>query len=91
VETYAELFDHWKNYTSTTSSSINVGAGLTLAHLGISGSFSDESESIRSHQVNDKSVTTRVQVRYVRYTAKLQPDTPLHPSFSAGSSSNFAF
>jgi hypothetical protein len=81
VETYAELFDHWKNYTSTTSSSINVGAGLTLAHLGISGSFSDESESIRSHQVNDKSVTTRVQVRYVRYTAKLQPDTPLHPSF----------
>jgi hypothetical protein len=37
VETYAELFDHWMNYTSTTSSSINVCAGLTLSHFGISG------------------------------------------------------
>lgn len=83
VETYAELFDHWTNYTSTTSRSINVGAGLTLAHFGISGKFSSESESIKSHQVDDKSTTTRVQVRYVRYTAKLQPDTPLHPTFKS--------
>lgn len=83
VETYAELFDHWSNYTSTTSSSINIGAGLTLAHFGISGKFSHEAESIKSHQVNDKAITTRVQVRYVRYTAKLQPDTPLHPTFKA--------
>lgn len=83
VETFAELFDHWLNYTSTTSNSINIAAGLTLTHFGISGKFSAETENVRSHQINDKSVTTRVQVRYVRYTARLQPDTPLHPSFKA--------
>ena len=81
LETYAELFEHWSNYTSTTSSSINVEAGLNLKHFGISGKFSHESENIKNHQVRDKSVTTRVQARYVRYSAKLQPDASLSPNF----------
>lgn len=62
VETYAELIMHWDNYTSTLSRSINVHAGLNLKHVGISGKFSNEYESVKSRQYMDKSVTTRVQV-----------------------------
>ncbi|XP_060084847.1 macrophage-expressed gene 1 protein-like [Ylistrum balloti] len=83
MENFAELFSHWQNYTSTTSSTINAEAGVHIEHFGIGGSFSHETESVRSRQTMDKSVTTRVQARYVRYSAKLQPDTPLNPAFKS--------
>nr|KAG5706004.1 hypothetical protein BaRGS_028113 [Batillaria attramentaria] len=81
VETFAELIEHWKNWTSTTSRSINVDAGLHIGHFGISGKFSASFEDMKGKQIGDKSVTTRAQIRYVRYAAQLQPDTPLHPVF----------
>lgn len=81
LETYAEMFEHWKNYTTTTSSTINAEAGLHIGHFGIGGSFSHESEHVRSSQVMDDSVTVRVQLRYTRYSAKLQPDTEFNPAF----------
>ncbi|XP_061178925.1 macrophage-expressed gene 1 protein-like [Saccostrea echinata] len=81
LEVFGELFQHWNNYTATTSSSVNVEAGLHLGSFGISGKYSHESQSVRKHQIMDKSVTTRVQARYIRYSAKLQPDTPLNPAF----------
>ena len=62
VDTYAELIMHWNNYSSTTSSSINVHAGLNLPHVGISGKFSSEFEEIKTRQYFDKTVTTKVQV-----------------------------
>ena len=62
VDTYAELFMHWNNYTSTLSNSINAHAGLNLKHIGISGTFGDEYENVKTRQFTDKSVTTRVQV-----------------------------
>ncbi|XP_033744477.1 macrophage-expressed gene 1 protein-like [Pecten maximus] len=83
LETFAELFSHWQNYTSTTSSTVNAEAGFHIGHFDIGGSFSYESESVRSRQLLDKSVTTRVQLRYVRYSAKLQPDTAFNPKFKA--------
>ncbi|XP_060084843.1 macrophage-expressed gene 1 protein-like [Ylistrum balloti] len=83
METFAELFSHWQNYTSTTSSTVNAEAGFHIGHFGIGGSYSHETESVRSRQTMDKSVTTRVQARYVRYSAKLQPDTAFNPKFKA--------
>ncbi|XP_069141131.1 macrophage-expressed gene 1 protein-like [Argopecten irradians] len=83
LETFAEMFSHWQNYTSTTSSTVNAEAGYHTESFGIEGSFSHESESVRSRQMIDKSVTTRVQMRYVRYSAKLQPGTALNPHFKA--------
>ncbi len=77
VDTYAEIFVHWTNYTSTLSRSINANAGLGFGGIGISGGFSDEYRSVKSSEYRDSSDTVRVQARYVRYTAKLQPDTPL--------------
>ncbi|KAJ8301570.1 hypothetical protein KUTeg_020557 [Tegillarca granosa] len=81
LETFAELFDHWQNYKATTSTSINVEAGLHLTHFGIDGKFSSESEKVKKQMIQDQSITTRVQARYIRYTAKLQPDSELNPSF----------
>ncbi|XP_060564488.1 macrophage-expressed gene 1 protein-like [Ruditapes philippinarum] len=83
VETYAELITHWDNFTSTLSRGVNVHAGLHFSHVGISGKFSDEYESVKSTQHFDKSMTTRVQVRYVQYTAKLEPDTKINDVFRA--------
>ena len=83
VQLFAELVDHWTNFTSTTSHGINIDAGLQLTHVGISGHFSTEYQHVKSEQINDQSVTTRVQLRYVRYKTTLQPDSPLHPSFKS--------
>lgn len=81
METFAEFYDHWKNYTPTTSRSVNVEASLKYeGYFSVSGSFSSDFESVKKHQVEDKSVTTRVQMRHVLYTAKLQPDMGLHPA-----------
>ena len=63
VDQYAELFEHWNNYTSTLSNSINVHAGLNLGFLKISGKFSSEYENVKSRQFFDKSATTRIQVK----------------------------
>ncbi|KAK3594371.1 hypothetical protein CHS0354_032880 [Potamilus streckersoni] len=81
VETFAELFVHWNDYTSTLSKSINVDAGLHFLNIGISGHFSDEFESVKENQCMEKAATIRVQARYIRYTAHSEPDAPLHPSF----------
>lgn len=81
AEVFAEVFDHWTNYSSTTSTSINVEASGSFGFGSISASFSEEHESIKKHQVEDKAVTTRVQLRYVMYKVRSQPDGPLQPVF----------
>lgn len=72
-----QFFNHWDNYTDTTASSINIEASFAV----ISGKYSEEYSSMKSNQVNDKSKTTRVQIRYRLHSAKLQPDAQLHPKF----------
>ena len=78
VQVFAELIEHWDDYTSTTSTSITVQAGYEST---ISGMFSDEYVSVKSHQYNDQSMTTRIQIRELLFTVKLQPDSQLNPSF----------
>ena len=78
VQVFAEFIDHWENYTSTTSRSITLEAGFESI---VSGRFSDEYQSVKSHQVNDQSKTTRVQIRQALFEVKIQPDSQLHPTF----------
>ena len=80
VDVFAEYIDHWDNYTSMTSSSINFHAGFFSV---VSGKFSSSYMRTKTHQVNDQSKTTRVQVRHKMYTVKLQPDAQLHPTFKS--------
>ncbi|XP_068743892.1 macrophage-expressed gene 1 protein-like [Montipora capricornis] len=81
VEAFAELYDHWNTYSSTTTKSINAESFGRFDFGSIDGSYSSEFESVKKHQVKDKAVTTRVQMRHELYTAKLQPDSPLEPEF----------
>ena len=83
VHAFAELFDHWNNYSSTTSLSINIEAHAMFKSFSIGGSFSSEFESVKKHQVEDKAVTTRVQMRHVLYIAKLQSDSAFQPEFKS--------
>ncbi|XP_046359442.2 macrophage-expressed gene 1 protein [Haliotis rufescens] len=83
LNVYAELISHWSNYTSTTAHGVNIDAGLKFGSVKVSGTFSSGYESVKSKQIGDKSYTTRVQLRYVRYSAKLQPDASLHPTFKS--------
>ena len=83
MEAFSELYDHWNNYSSTTTKSINAKVSGKFKSGPISGSFSAEFESVKKHQVEDKAVTTRVQMRHVLYTAKLQPDSALQPAFKS--------
>ena len=80
VEVYAEYFDHWDNYTSMTSTSINVDASFFSI---VSGKFSTGYSRTKSHMVNDQAKSTRVQIRNKRYSVKLQPGATLHPVFKS--------
>ncbi|XP_066928160.1 macrophage-expressed gene 1 protein-like [Clytia hemisphaerica] len=83
VELTSDYFDHWNNYTSTTSTTINVqGFGITEEGV-ISGKLSTEFRSVKSNQVDHKAVTTRVQLRHKFYTVKSKTDTDLHPNFKS--------
>ena len=78
VEVFSEYIDHWDNQTSMTSNSINVEANLFSK---ISGRFSSEYTTTKSHMYRDRAKSTRVQIRHKLYTIKMQPGAPLHPKF----------
>ncbi len=79
LDLFSDVFDHWDDYTDSTSASINAGG----AYGGISGKFSAGYTSMKTHQFNDKSISTRTQIRHKLYTAKIQPGAQLHPHFKA--------
>ena len=81
VSTFASLYDHWTNFSSTTATTINAEAHGSFFFGSISGSYSQTHRSVKKSQVEDKSVTTRVQLRHTMYKVKLQPDAQLHPAF----------
>ena len=50
---FSELIDHWTNYSSTTSKSVNVEAHESFFG-SISGSYSSEYSEVKTHQVSSK-------------------------------------
>jgi hypothetical protein len=56
-----------QNWTDSTSRTVNIDAGLSLSHFGISGKFSSDFQDVKSKQIGDKTVTTRAQLRYFWY------------------------
>ena len=83
VDVFAEVFDHWDQYTSMTSTSINVDASYSYSK--INAKFSTDYTTTKTHHVNsgERAKTTRVQIRHKLYTVKIQPDAQLHPTFKA--------
>ncbi|XP_061179323.1 macrophage-expressed gene 1 protein-like [Saccostrea echinata] len=78
---FSKVYDHWSQYESDTAFSINVGGSASIAGIKIAASLSTEYEHIKKHQLEDKSFTTKVQARFVRYTAIVLPDLQLDRSF----------
>ncbi|NWH80454.1 MPEG1 protein, partial [Piaya cayana] len=74
----SEIIESWKDYQSATSASINLELSLPST---INGKFSYDFQRIKTHQVNDRAVTTRVQVRNLVYTAKIDPGAVLDKGF----------
>ncbi|XP_001506353.2 macrophage-expressed gene 1 protein [Ornithorhynchus anatinus] len=79
MEMNSEIIDSWKDYQSTTAFSINTELSLFSA---ANGKFSAEFQHVKTCQVKDRSVTTRVQVRNVVYTAKINPSSVLDREFA---------
>ncbi|NXY82753.1 MPEG1 protein, partial [Alcedo cyanopectus] len=74
----SEIIESWKDYQSITSASINLELSLFSS---INGKFSYDFHRIKTHQVKDHAVTTRVQVRNLVYTAKIDPGAVLEKGF----------
>ena len=83
VDMFAEYFDHWDDYTSMTSNSINAHVGFTYS--AIAAKFSAGYSSMKSHMYSShsQSKSTRVQIRHKLYTVKIQPGAELHPNFKS--------
>ena len=82
VEVFAEFFDHWDDYKSMTSASINVEASSSF-FAQINAKFSADYMSTKTRQAKENTITTRVQIRYYYCTVKIQPDAQLHPTFKS--------
>ncbi|NXT45236.1 MPEG1 protein, partial [Pelecanoides urinatrix] len=74
----SEIIESWKDYQSITSASINLELSLFSS---INGKFSYDFHRTKTHQVKDRAVTTRVQVRNLVYTAKISPEAVLDKNF----------
>ena len=61
VETNSEIISSWLDQTSSTSLSINADISFFSV---LNAKFSTENQRMKTHQVRDTSVTTRVQVSY---------------------------
>lgn len=78
LELNSEILESWKNYHSSNSYSINAELSLFSK---INGKFSAEFQRMKTLQVKDQAITTRVQVRNLVYTAKINPDSGLSRAF----------
>ncbi|XP_038173176.1 macrophage-expressed gene 1 protein-like [Arvicola amphibius] len=74
----SEILDSWVNYRSTTSASINMALDFPFK---VNGKFSSEFQRMKTLQVKDHAVTTRVQVRNLAYTVKNNPSSELSLGF----------
>ena len=80
LDSYATIIDHWDDYVSMTSASINLGATI---YSVVSGKFGFEYQHVKEHQTNNDAKTTRIQMRSSRYKVILEPDAQLNPKFKS--------
>uniref|UniRef100_A0A8D2CWH4 Macrophage-expressed gene 1 protein n=1 Tax=Sciurus vulgaris TaxID=55149 RepID=A0A8D2CWH4_SCIVU len=78
LELNSEILESWMNYQSSVSASINMEIS---AFSKVNGKFSTEFQRMKTLQVRDQAVTTRVQVRNLVYTVKIDPTSELSSGF----------
>ena len=83
VDYSAEVFDHFNDWKSTTSTSINVEGSYGSVFSKINAKFSTDYQSTKSKMVNSNSRSVRVGLRHHLYSVHVNPDAQLHPSFKS--------
>ena len=83
VDLSAQIFEHFDDWKSTTATSINVEAKYGSAFSKVSGKFSTDYQDTKTKMVNSKSRSVRVGLRHHLYSAHVNPDAELHPSFKS--------
>ncbi|XP_007092711.1 macrophage-expressed gene 1 protein [Panthera onca] len=78
LEMNSEVLESWVNYQSSTSYSINLELSL---YSKVNGKFSSDFQKMKTLQVKDQAITTRVQVRNLIYTVKINPASELSWGF----------
>ncbi|XP_058877768.1 macrophage-expressed gene 1 protein-like [Acipenser ruthenus] len=71
VESSSEIIESWLEHRSSVAHSVNAEVSYLSA---VNGKFSTENQRVKTHQVRDRAVTTRVQVRNFMYSVKANPD-----------------
>uniref|UniRef100_A0AAY4DNZ4 Macrophage-expressed gene 1 protein n=1 Tax=Denticeps clupeoides TaxID=299321 RepID=A0AAY4DNZ4_9TELE len=75
----SEVISTWLDHRSSTSQTISVDASYLNV---LNGKFSKENQQMKTYQVKDNSVTSRVQVRNHLYTVKVYPYFTLDSRFA---------
>ena len=78
LDSYATLFDHYNDYVSSTSASINLGGSV---YSVVNGKFGFEYQRVKQQQIRNSAKTTRTQMKSTLYKVILEPDPQLHPKF----------
>ncbi|XP_063148820.1 macrophage-expressed gene 1 protein [Candoia aspera] len=77
LEMNSEIIESWMDYQCTTAVSINA----ELSSSYINGRFSSDFRRMKTHQVREKSVATKVQIRNLMYSVKMDPTAKLDEGF----------
>ncbi|WAR06751.1 MPEG1-like protein [Mya arenaria] len=62
IRSDSEVFEHWNNFTSSDSQTINSNAGINLPFIKISGKYSKEYEITKSKHYREKTESIRQQI-----------------------------
>ncbi|KAM6459138.1 macrophage-expressed gene 1 protein-like [Liasis olivaceus] len=77
LEMNSEITESWMDYQCTTAVSINA----ELSYSYINGRFSSDFHRVKTHQVREKSVVAKVQIRNLMYSVKMDPTAKLDEGF----------
>ncbi|KAI4895124.1 hypothetical protein NFI96_030601, partial [Prochilodus magdalenae] len=80
MEMNSEIISSWLEQKSSTSSSISADTSFFSV---LNGKFSMENQRMKTHQVKENSVTSRVQVRNHLYIVRAYPDFTLDTRFTS--------
>ncbi|KAJ6649736.1 Macrophage-expressed gene 1 protein, partial [Pseudolycoriella hygida] len=72
----SELIDNWINCSDITATTINVDSGFN-ALFAVSGQFSYSNQRTKQHQVEDKTITSRVSFKSTMYVVGYEPSANL--------------
>ena len=81
IDYSAKVTNHFQQWKSCTSPSINAEAGDSFSIL--SGKFSSEYVDTKVKMVNSNSRFVQVGLRHRFYSVHINPDANLHPSFKS--------